>query len=311
MSTTGHPGSRGSVLITANPFSGAGPTRQRVERLIAALASRGLNAEAIWSPDERRARLSDPAIADTCRCVVAAGGDGTVGAVVNTTERVPLAILPAGNENLLAKQLGFSHEPDVLAEHIARGETRPIDLARATFADGRSTLFTLMISAGFDAEVVRRVHEWRQHACGLKRVRRTSYLGPIFRAIRRYTWPSIELVVDGRSHHGSLAMAVNAPGYAMGLRFCPEARDDDGALDWLTLERPGFFAAISYFQSIARGAHARRKDVRVGKATRLEIRSREPAPVQVDGDVAGCTPVTVDIVPSALRVIDVTRSTRP
>lgn len=311
MASPEHTGTTGIVLITANPFSGAGPTRQRVDRLIATLAASGVKAEAIWSPDERRARLADPSLAATCRCVVAAGGDGTVGSVVNTTTKVPLAILPAGNENLLAKRLGFPFEPDALAGYIVRGATRTIDLARATFADGRSTLFTLMISAGFDAEVVRQVHEWRQHDGGLRRVKRASYARPILQAIRRYAWPSIEIVSNGQSHRGSLAMAVNAQGYAMGLKFCPDAREDDGTLDWLTLERSGVLAAMSYLMSIIRHTHARRRDVRVGKATRIEIRSSEPAPVQVDGDAAGFTPVTVDIVSSALRVIDVTRSTPP
>ena len=95
------------------------------------------------------------------RCVVAAGGDGTVSAVINELSAdVALAVLPLGNENLFAKAFGFEDDPGALARAIARGARQPIDLGRAHTTAG-SRLFTLMLSAGFDADVVHRFTRWR------------------------------------------------------------------------------------------------------------------------------------------------------
>ena len=60
----------------------------------------------------------------------------------------PLAILPLGTENLLAKYIGQDPAPDAVAQTILAGQAVNLDAARAG-----TRIFTLMISAGVDAEV--------------------------------------------------------------------------------------------------------------------------------------------------------------
>ena len=62
---------------------------------------------------------------------LAAGGDGTVVDVVNRHPDLPLAVLPMGTENLLARFLGLPSSGRELAELIAEGCTRKIDIGRA------------------------------------------------------------------------------------------------------------------------------------------------------------------------------------
>ena len=73
-------------------------------------------------------RLDRPGGRDGLRGLVAAGGDGTVADLVNRFPDVPLAILPLGTENLLARHVGIACDGRLVAEMIARGETRRIDL---------------------------------------------------------------------------------------------------------------------------------------------------------------------------------------
>ena len=70
---------------------------------------------------------------------------------------VPLAILPLGTENLLAKYLQIPPDPERVADLICAGRTVPLDAGRA---NGR--IFLLMVGCGFDAEVVRRLHAARE-----------------------------------------------------------------------------------------------------------------------------------------------------
>jgi diacylglycerol kinase family enzyme len=232
-----------------------------------------------------------------------AGGDGTMTDVLNETTGIPVAMVPIGNENLFARQFGY-RGPRQVARAVAAGRTRRIDLG---CADDRR--FGMMVSAGLDADVVRRVARWRAaprgngHGRQLRRVSRFSYLRPALGSIMAYEYPAITLETEDRRVTGSHVMIFNIPRYAMGLPFVPEARDDDGLLHWVVFEKPGVIALGGYLARVALRRHLRCGSVRHGCARAVRITSERPAAVQIDGDAAGSTPVDVRIAPKALDVI--------
>src|SRR5262249_48722404 len=120
-------------------------------------------------------------------CLVAAGGDGTVGDLINRFPGVPLTILPLGTENLLARHLGIPCNGRFVAELIAEGITRVIDLG---LLNGRR--FTRMVPAAFDAELVHRVHATRRG-----NIRKANYIQPFFDTLRTYRYPKLRVTVDG------------------------------------------------------------------------------------------------------------------
>ena len=151
----------------------------------------------MWDPAERTAALGNRAALRHVRCVVAAGGDGTVSAVINELSAdVALAVLPLGNENLFAKAFGFEDDPGALAHAIARGARQPIDLGRAHTTAG-SRLFTLMLTAGFDAEVVHRFTRWRTAGGAPRRAGRAAYVRPFAEALWSYPHAGMTLTADG------------------------------------------------------------------------------------------------------------------
>jgi diacylglycerol kinase (ATP) len=132
MTPTSEPDCRPSVAIVANPYSGARRNRRLVENLVTSLTRRSLTARVLWDPNERRKVLTDPDLENTTRCVVVVGGDGTIADVINEKPRhLPLAVLPAGNENLFARALGFPNESESLVAAIVAGRVKWIDLGRA------------------------------------------------------------------------------------------------------------------------------------------------------------------------------------
>jgi diacylglycerol kinase (ATP) len=291
------------ILLAANPYSGTGPNRRRVEAAAAALRALGAPPRVGWGAAERAAALADARAMAGCRAVIAAGGDGTVSQIINELPPgVPLAVLPLGTENLLARALGFAPEPRALARAVVASRTRTVDLGRATAA-GRSRLFAVMLGAGFDAAVVHRVAQWRARGPALRRVRRASYLIPIAACMIEYASSRVRLTTEADSAEGAHCVIANVAAYALNLPLTPAATADDGRLDWLMLQRPGRAALLAYCWAVYRGRHLRRADVSAGQATRLSVTSATPTPVQLDGDAWGTTPVEVEIVPRALTVV--------
>lgn len=303
-----------AVAVFANPYSGRGPNRRYVDRLAAALCGAGFEPRVVWRPDERRALLADPDLPDRCRCIVAAGGDGSIADVINEMashgllDAVPFATFPIGTENLVAREFGFARHrrrPDDLARAIAAGKTRRVDLGQAG-----DRLFTLMVSAGFDAQVVHRMADWRcapanGNGGAIRRANRLSYAPRILACIRDYPYPPVTVEVDGERHTGSHLFIFNIPQYGGNLGIARHACCDDAHLDWVLFQRPGLLSLAGYGWTVLRGAHLRRSDVAHGRATSLRITCEAPAAIQADGDPAGFTPLDVAIRPGALRVIDV------
>jgi len=297
------------VLICANPFSGAGPNRQYVDGLVEALSARGLEPRLVWDIKERQAALADPELSGWCRCVVVAGGDGSIGAVVNglavagqlngsNSRRVSFATMPMGNENLFAGQLGFSRDVQALASAVQSGRTRQIDLGRVRSEQAGSAdrLFTLMIGVGFDAEVVHRVDRWRSSGQGLKRVRSQSYFPRVLSALVGYSFPELTVEVEGQKLSGSHLFVFNLPAYGGGLGLAPAGcTGDDGLLDWVLFEKPGVLPLVGNAWSVMRGKHLSRSGVRHGRARELSVRAQRPAPVQMDGDPADFAPIHVSV----------------
>ena len=269
------PGSGHRVAIAATPYSGTGPNWPLAEALAGALARRGLEPRLLWDRAERRGALADPGLVASWRCAVAVGGDGTVADVINEVPSgLPLAVLPAGNENLFARALGFRADADALATAIAAGRTRRIDLGRAGVR-----LFSLMAGVGFDAEVAHRIARWRRGPGSLRRVTRRSYLVPTLSALGHPPPGGVEIDANGVHAHGAHCLVFNLPQYACALALAPEARADDGLLDWIVLERPGRLALAAYALAVLRSAHLGRPDVHQGRARRLRIAGGPLVPV--------------------------------
>src|SRR5262249_1193605 len=103
---------RGWVGIAANAGSGSGAGRRRVEGLVEELGQKGLAARVAWDLAGRSALVAAAAHDPGCRCLVAAGGDGTVAALINERPTVPITVLPTGTENLFAGHFGLARRPD-------------------------------------------------------------------------------------------------------------------------------------------------------------------------------------------------------
>jgi diacylglycerol kinase family enzyme len=295
------------VGIAANANSGLGGGRSKVDRLVQALLSRGIEPRVAWTLGERAEIVEQTRHDERCRCLVAVGGDGTVADLINEQPVVPLAVLRAGTENLFARHFAFPTRPERLAETIRKGHRARLDLG---LAEGRR--FSLMAGFGFDADVVTRHHRARVGRAGSVRpTHRAAYVGPVLQSSWSYGFPAVTIrVLDaGRVEtiEGTSAFLFNLPRYALGLPFAPNARGDDGWLDLVVFRDPGAWRALHYLWLVLRGLHLRRDDVQHRRVRQVEIASDEPVPVQLDGDPGGMIepgqPWGVEVLPGAVNVL--------
>jgi len=211
-------------------------------------------------------------------------------------------VFPAGNENLFAAAFGFADDPAALGRALAAGRTRTLDLGRASVL-GRSRLFALMLSAGLDAEVVRRLAEWRTTGSTLRRVSRASYVAPLAASLVTYRHPPVRVVAGEATASGAYCVVANAPAYAFDLPLAPGARADDGALDWLVFERKQSRGARELLVgSVARPPPGARRRAH-GSRDAAHPRRGGAGPGAGGRRSAGTTPVEVDVVPGALTLV--------
>jgi diacylglycerol kinase family enzyme len=294
------------VLIGFNPLAGARDPRkrERVEQLRDALATHGLASEIVSDREALAAQAAEEHRQGTLRAIVAAGGDGTASDLVNRmAPGVPIALLPLGTENLMARYFQMPREPTAVAEIIAAGESISLD---AGCANGR--LFLLMAGCGFDGEVVRRLHAARDG-----HITPWSYAKHILDSIRTYQYPEFQITCrlstcdfETPIEHTLAArwtFVSNVPKYAGGLCFSPDASYDDGRLDICAFQGGSFWAGLRYLFGVLSGWHPSMRDCVTAQATQIVFEATEPVPYQLDGDPGGWLPLTIDVLPRRMNLI--------
>ena len=284
------------VPVLFNPTAGPRSRQRVLDRLMAFLGRAGFDGELFPDRDELSQALRDPQRRQCCRCLVAAGGDGTVRWLVNEQRDFPLAVFPLGGENLLARHYGARRDPQQLVDAITAERHAHVDLG---LVNGQ--YFTLMTSIGLDADVVERLHRSR---CG--HVNKWTYARRVAESLAQFKFPALTVEHPDGDHEnvvGHHVFLFNFPEYAFRLPICHRACSDDGLLDLLVCRRPGIFRTSRYLWAILRRGHYDMPDVVHYRVKRVVVHSETTAPIQADGDEAGRTPAKIEVVPQALTLV--------
>lgn len=286
------------VVIAVNPKAGASGSQLAVSQLTDELVRHGMRPTTLTAIDEIVARVSADSESHTrrIRCVVAVGGDGTIGLLANKLPAgTRLAILPQGTENLLAKYLGIGPDPGQVARMVAEGCVLHLD---AGLANGK--LFLIMASCGFDAEVVSQVHRMRRG-----HIRHWAYAKPILNAIRKYRYPVLNVCCDGETEpiRARWAFLFNVPRYAMNLSIAGQADPEDGLLDFCGFRGGNLVNGLMYLAGVLLRQHGKYRDTTVRRGTRFVITSEETVPYQLDGDPGGELPLEITVLPGRVPMI--------
>jgi YegS/Rv2252/BmrU family lipid kinase len=296
-----------AVIWNARAGSATGVAVAEVERAIATTTGRRVTIFEL-GPDRDAAACVREALAAGARTIVAAGGDGTVSAcataLITERSRVELGVLPLGTSNSFAAALGLPVELEGAIAQLASPERRPVDAALVESAAGRQVMI-LHCMVGLHAEAITETTAAAKRRWGV-----LAYLGSAMRQLVNLQPFAVELTTD--EHHVrcraiAVAAANLAPLKTVLAHGPSHVLGDDGRVDVTIVAAETFTEAIATGVHLYRSARDRepasRDNVGSFSATRVSIVAEPPQRVLVDGEAFGDTPVTVETLPRALRVL--------
>ena len=291
------------VSVIVNPVSG--PSRRfsfpsltararRADRLLRELGAEPRIFFTEWAGQATQLTTSE--LDHGAELVVAWGGDGTVNEVARALadRLVPLAIVPSGSGNGLARALGVPRGLDGALRVAVQGVTRTID---AGLIDDR--FFVNVAGLGLDAQVAHHFNANRSSR-GL-----SNYVRVTLSELWRFQPVTVSIDADGEliDARPALVALANSPQYGNGALIAPQAKLDDARLDLVVVKAGPPLATLWRARRLYTGTMAKDAQVCSRKVRILRVRSREPIRFHVDGEPCQAgRELEAHVLPASLRV---------
>jgi len=234
--------------------------------------------------------------------VLVAGGDGTVSLVADalTGTKIPLAIIPIGTGNLIARELLI---PLVINKSLRLAFSkdftlRPIDGMRVN--DHR--IFLLNISIGVSPELFSNTSQPEKRLFG-----RLIYIIKFIKLAVNLKLRNIKLDHDGQKESKFVTEVVIANSKILGFPpfYWPEESAlDDGILGCHMIRAIKISDIVKFAISLSLYPRTIKPLVSYYEIkSYVEVRSSKPLNVQADGDFIGVTPIRIELVRNVCNFI--------
>ncbi len=291
-----------TAILIANPTAGSYVLHAaQLTRTLKFLRQHGWQAELRLTHEAGDAgRLAREAVEHGINVVVAVGGDGTIHEIVQQLagSSTALGVIPSGTVNVWAREVGIPLDEVGARDVLLHGQTCSIDLGKIN-----ERYFLLMVGIGIDGAVTHAVEKQPLKRLGvLAYLLIGAWLGIGYRDFR------VVLDLDGRvvKLHALQVVVGNTQLYAGALKYTWQAKCDDGLLNICVVRKQSLFGRVAMLLDFLLRRRQRRQWVRYETASITKIYTRQPVPIQVDGEPIGYTskdPTIFTIAPAALKVI--------
>ena len=286
------------AVLIFNPESGRS-RRQRSQQIFAAQREIERQGIAVRAQGTTRAgeatELARNAIQAGAELIIVCGGDGTINEVVCGMARsqVPLAVLPAGTANVLAREIGLPLSIPAAARALVDCHPRRLALGCAS-----SRYFLLMAGVGFDAGVVRRVDARHKRRLGM-----ATY---IFQALRQALFEApASFVISGKDWQCRATFACISKTQHYGpIKMVREADLFSDSLHIYCFQSQNRFRYFRYALALLSGNLRELPDISYFAASEVCCKADTGRVfLQVDGEFAGQLPCCIEVVPDALTLL--------
>jgi len=287
-----------SICFIVNPKAGKGKGKKIASLIHFFMKKYDTPYEVRFTTQKKEGEpLAKRAVEDGFEKIVAVGGDGTIYEVLNGIigKSVSLGIIPSGTGNDFARCLGIGLNVEEALDIVVYGQEKSVDCGRAN-----ERYFINVAGIGFDTETLKEVERLKKYLSG-----KWAYIAGVLKTLLTYKFKKTEIIIDGQVIHSEVLLIAIANGssYGGGMKIAPDAINDDGLFDVCVIHRISKLKILKVFPTIFSGKHIHIKEVNMYKAKKISINSQLPTPVNLDGDIVGYTPLLLEIIPNAIKVL--------
>jgi diacylglycerol kinase (ATP) len=289
-----------------NPYASRWKARERWPEAQAALRKAGIDHQFVETEGVGHGiEVAHQAAAAGSSPIIVAGGDGTIGEVLNGLYRAnpdgtlgPIGVIPLGTANDLVNNLGLPLELEIAAQVIASGKTRRIDL-------GKANQWVFCNNSAVGLEPV--VSQYNIRLVWLRGVIR--YLVAALLAIGRKPSWKMRLRWDDGAFEGpvSLVSVGNCPVTGGLFRMAPAADPADGRLTFVHGFAPTRLRMLRLLPRAISGEYVNDPAVHQIHSERISIHTEPETPIQLDGEIRGenLQEINYQILPAKLDIFTV------
>jgi diacylglycerol kinase (ATP) len=304
-----------TAVIIYNPTSGRNRSRRlhAIENAAQILRAAGIDAQLSPTTSVGSAtELARNAVQQGCEMVVACGGDGTINEVVNgmAGASTPLAVLPAGTANILAKELGIPWDIPAAARLIASGKLARIALGRAQWranANGSSgsavpteRYFLCVSGAGPDGAIVHSIDTAHKLRVGI-----IAYWLEGLHQFFTYPFPLFRVDSPEKQLTASLIVVGRTKNYGGPFQITTGASLFDEQFEIVAYSGRSRLRVLMCLPAVWLGRLHQVKGIHVWKTSRFTCQATNGSQIfsQLDGEPASALPIEFSIVPNALTLV--------
>ncbi len=300
-----------NALLIHNPNAGNGGTKRRklldVARRIFASGGINVDMQETRGPGDAT-EIAQKAATSGRELVIACGGDGTLNEIVNglatqsNGHRVPLALLPGGTANILAKELDLPWDIPRAAQKLIGGDIKDIALGLATPLNEpqKKRYFLSVAGSGPDGMIVYSIDLDLKARVGI-----LAYWWQGVREVFRYQFPRFRVKADGKSVDASLVITGRTKNYGGPFKITTQADLYEDKFEVLTLTTQSGWRYLSYLPPLWFDKLRGTEGVEFWKADTVvcEPLNGKTVYAQIDGEPLARLPVEFKIVPHALKLL--------
>lgn len=273
-----------------------------LQRTIEALRQQGVDAKLVPTTAPGSASLQTKRqIEAGCDLIVAAGGDGTINEVANGMlhTSVPLAIIPAGTANVLAREIRLPIDMIAPVRNLSKLVPTRLAIGMLQLGGFERRSFICMAGAGLDAEIVTHVNLDLKAAVG----KLAYYLGGFSQVLRPLS--EFEVTVDGRAYEASFALVSRVRNYGGDLEIARGASLLRNEFQVVLFRGKHSLRYLPYLAAVGLRFADRMSGCTFvyGRSITCKAVNGEGIFTQVDGELAGKLPISAEIVPDALTML--------
>jgi YegS/Rv2252/BmrU family lipid kinase len=301
------------ATLIYNPLAGPANLATTIRLVADSWRVRGWQVEVCATRARGHAiQLARSAAARSHALVFAAGGDGTLGEVVNglAGSETIMAPLPVGTANSFAKEL-LIPRPNLLNQHrllvaadlLATGRVQRVDLGYTQGTEGQGRYWLLWSGTGADGFLVDQVEPRPRWS---KKLGRLGYFVQSLMVLPRIPTMRASVEIDGQLFEDELllVLASNCRRYAGGeILLSRLAKLDDGLFEVWLFQGAGMWKTLYYFRQAKLERLGQDGGVTMVSGHRVQVASQPVMPFQTDGEPAGSTPFLCELRSRSLRLL--------